>query len=877
MKKISKQILSVIIMAVLIITAAPISVNAVTGDDALSYLTYEIKNGEVTITDCDRSVSGEFVIPATIEGYPVTVIGENAFRFCWKLTNVIIPETVIDIESGAFDGCEKFNSIVIPDSVKSIGDSAFSSCYNVTNLVIGNGVESIGERAFNGLKASEIYIPSSVKIIGYDAFYSSSRLNKIVVSEYNSVYDSRSNCNAIIETATNTLIRGCKNTIIPNNITAIGDYALCGSELTSLILPNCLNSIGRRAFGDCQELTYVEIPDNVTSIGDAAFQCCTKLANVILPKNLTYIGESTFYNCENLINVEIPDEVTTIGQEAFSYCTSLVSLTLPNKLSRIGTAAFLSCFKLSNITIPNSVKHIAWDAFANCQSLTNVIIPDNVEKVDRSAFENCTELTSVTIGRGLIDLSGGVFSGCTKLEKIIVSKDNKKYKNIEGSNAIVEVNTNTLVVGYERTTIPDSVTAIGKYAFYNSRGLTRITIPESVTSINDGAFSACVELTSITIPESVINIGTDAFLMCENVKKVTIPKSVTNIGEYALGYTLDGGGFYEKLTDFKIYCYENTAGEEYAINNYFDYEIIDASCQHKLEHVIIPSTCTVIGIEYDICTECGVTFNEKTLALADHTWDDYNIIEEPTKEADGKGERVCSVCGVKDEIGFKFKEDNSTGVQLMFPYESEDETIKVKDETKTIGNIIKYIKIRKIYNITMLKDGEPIQPKGSVEVRIPIPKGFDRNKVRVYHIVNNETMERVELDKHIVGNDIEGYYVVFTTDHFSYFAIGEEVGKVNSVSVSDITLNYKASTTLKPTIKADSGVTYKIEYSSSNTKVATVDKNGKVYAAKKGSATITCTVTDSLGNVVTDTCKVTVKYSFGQWLIKILLFGWIWY
>ena len=100
---------------------------------------------------------------------------------------------------------------------------------------------------------------------------------------------------------------------------------------------------------------------------------------------------------------------------------------------------------------------------------------------------------------------------------------------------------------------------------------------------------------------------------------------------------------------------------------------------------------------------------------------------------------------------------------------------------------------------------------------------------------------------------------------------------VSSVSIGDITLNYKKSTTLNPTITADEGAEYKVEYSTSNAKVAAVDENGKVYAAKKGSATITCTVTDSNGNTVQDTCKVTVKYSFGQWLIKILLFGWIWY
>ena len=109
------------------------------------------------------------------------------------------------------------------------------------------------------------------------------------------------------------------------------------------------------------------------------------------------------------------------------------------------------------------------------------------------------------------------------------------------------------------------------------------------------------------------------------------------------------------------------------------------------------------------------------------------------------------------------------------------------------------------------------------------------------------------------------------------YELATRSSNVKNVTVKDMFINYKKSATIKPTIKADDGAKYTVKYSSSNTKVATVDNNGKVYAAKKGSATNTCTVTDSNGNTVQDTCKVTVKYSFGQWLIKILLFGWIWY
>ena len=117
----------------------------------------------------------------------------------------------------------------------------------------------------------------------------------------------------------------------------------------------------------------------------------------------------------------------------------------------------------------------------------------------------------------------------------------------------------------------------------------------------------------------------------------------------------------------------------------------------------------------------------------------------------------------------------------------------------------------------------------------------------------------------------------FKTNHFSYFEITEEVGKVNSVSISNLSLNYKASSTLKPIIKAESNAKYTVKYSSSNAKVATVDKNGKVVATGTGNATITCTVTDSCGNTVKDTCEVTVSYAWWQWIIVIVLFGWIWY
>ena len=214
-------------------------------------------------------------------------------------------------------------------------------------------------------------------------------------------------------------------------------------------------------------------------------------------------------------------------------------------------------------------------------------------------------------------------------------------------------------------------------------------------------------------------------------------------------------------------------------------------------------------------------------------------------------------------VNTKGNVDNNTIVRVF----------KVLDDSQITINLSqnRYVEKSTTYDIYMVKDNQKVQPNGKVVVSIPIPEGYDAKNCVIMRQEKDGSWTEFK-------PTISGKLLVIETDHFSYYSVVQvSKSRVRDVSVSDITLNYKKSTTIKPTIKADEGAKYTVKYSSSNTKVATVDENGKVYAAKRGSATITCTVTDSNGNTVQDTCKVTVKYSFGQWLIKILLFGWIWY
>ena len=282
----------------------------------------------------------------------VTSIGSSAFYGCNGLTSITIPSSVTSIESYTFSGCSGLTSITIPSSVTSIGSGAFYGCSGLTSITIPNSVTCIGESAFEECSGlTSVTIPNSVTSIGRYPFRGCSGLTSIVVEDGNTFYDSRNNCNAIIEKNSNTLIAGCNNTIIPNSVTSIGDGA----------------------FSSCNGLTSVTIPNSVTSIGDGAFSSCNGLTSVIIPNSVTSIGEDAFYYCSSLTSVTIPNSVTSIGRSAFSGCSGLTSVDIPNGVTSIGDCAFRDCSGLTSVTIPNSVTNIGYDGFSGCTALNEII------------------------------------------------------------------------------------------------------------------------------------------------------------------------------------------------------------------------------------------------------------------------------------------------------------------------------------------------------------------------------------------------------------------------------------------------------------------------------------------------------------------------
>lgn len=283
------------------------------------------------------------------------------------LTKVVIPETVeyegvsyavTGIWSGTFANCEKLVSITIPNSVKNIGCEAFSGCSSLASITIPNSIKNIEYALFADCSSlTSITIPESVINIEETAFARCSSLESIKVESGNIIYDSRENCNAIIETASNSLICGCKNTTIPNNVISIasGAFEDC-SGLASIAIPNGVASIKGSAFRGCTSLTSIHIPCSVTDIANMAFMDCPAIELITVEEgNNVYDSRD---NCNAIIKKENSfSSILELG------CKNTV---IPYNTTQIAGYAFFGCSGLKSITIPNSVTYIGGRAFGGC-------------------------------------------------------------------------------------------------------------------------------------------------------------------------------------------------------------------------------------------------------------------------------------------------------------------------------------------------------------------------------------------------------------------------------------------------------------------------------------------------------------------------------
>lgn len=588
---------------------------------------FDIQDGVlVKYTGSDREV----VIP---EG--VTRIGASAFEYYSRLEKLVIPEGVVNIGESAFYGCSNLKSIEFPVSLESIGSSAFGFCSKLKEIVFPESVVSIGDWAFEYCNLEKVVIPKKVNYVGKGAF---NRCRTIIVDLENPLYDSRDNCNAIIESGSNTLIQGGRGTVIPGSVTSIGSSAFADSTVENIKIPEGVVSIGESAFSNCYYLDNMEFPASLESIGDQAFQGCGRLKRVVIPKGVNHVGRGAFSSCRTIVvdsenpvydsrnncnaiietasgklvqgcaGTVIPDGVTSIGNGAF-YESSLKNIKIPEGVEVIEDQAFQSCYGLEIAFIPESVRHIGENVFDHLSAIYGIkgsyaqeyALEHNIPFYEELTWSGGTwslsdDGTLTISGKGVISLKrlepwlylkfntlviekgitgiDGAFSSTNSLKKVILPEGLesigrhafsfcKKLEQIEIPESVEEIGRAAFRgdVSLNKVTFSPGLKTISDDAFSNCRSLAEINIPGTVESIGRGAFYRCGSLTEITIPGTVQNIGRYAFARCKNLQRTTIEEGVTKLPKYMFQYdrSLTEVNLPTTLTSIGAKAFERTA------------------------------------------------------------------------------------------------------------------------------------------------------------------------------------------------------------------------------------------------------------------------------------------------------------------------------
>jgi len=507
----NRNLLTGIVIFIGILVFGMFYVSAETG--TYGDLTYEISDGEVTITDCKESAI-MVEIPSEIGDYPVTCIGDSAFYECTSLISITIPKSITYIGNNAFYDCIRLQSVYIND-IAAWCNIDFdmgrwpdaNPLYYAENLYINN--EYI----------TELVIPDGVSEIKGAAFYNYVGLTSVT---------------------------------IPDSVTSIGGNAFYGcAGLTNISIPDSVTSIGGGAFYNCTGLTNISIPDSVTTIGGGAFDGTgyynnpsnwendalyigkylievksTVAGNYNIKNGTQIIGDNAFSNCTDLTNISIPDSVTSIGGYAFAFCEGLTSITIPDSVTTIGIFAFMFCDNLKGVyitdisawcnimfstedsnplyyakklyvnnnlfttlVVPNGTTEIKSYVFCNCAALTSIDIPDSVTSIGEGAFSGCAGLTNISIPDSVTTIGGGAFAGTGYYN----NPSNWEKDVLYIGNHLIKVNTTKNGECY----IKNGIRTVAKEAFYECDNIVTVVIPDSITNIGEYAFDGCSKLETV--------------------------------------------------------------------------------------------------------------------------------------------------------------------------------------------------------------------------------------------------------------------------------------------------------------------------------------------------------------------------------------------
>lgn len=471
----------------------------------------------------------ELHIPSSHLGLPITVIEARAFEGNAHLTSLIIPESVIEIRKAAFADCHNLRSVQLPDTLKYIADNVFfgTAVYNDTSLwqngalYLGNHLISVRPAAVKGLYS----VRSGTKTVAGLAFYQCTQLTDI---------------------------------LLPHGVVSIGNSSFYGcSSLSTLYLPATLEIIGNGALAYCTSLTEFTLPVGVREIKSSPFPGCDALARItvdagnpvyhsdgnclietatgllvagcvesIIPSDgsVRALGTAAFYECGTLVSLTLPEGIEEIGISAFHECKNLREITLPSTLHTVGQQAFRGCRSLNEITLPTGALTIEEGAFCYCDNLTTIHLPEGLTDIGPNAFAYCYKLSGLSLPSTLKTLGTGALSSCLQLEPEV-------YGDCLYLNDWLIGTTSTEV---EAVTLKPTTVGIYAGAFSDCNKLTAVELPASVLYIGEKAFMSCWNLTELRIPEGITDILPQTFAYCSFLKTLYLPASLKSIETEAL-------------------------------------------------------------------------------------------------------------------------------------------------------------------------------------------------------------------------------------------------------------------------------------------------------------------------------------------------------
>jgi hypothetical protein len=403
------------------------------------------ETASVTNNNGNPGYQGNVVIPSSVTHngniYIVTSIGFGAFRDCSSLTSVSIPNSVTSIESSAFVGCTSLTSLIIPNSVTTIGTTILFGCTNIKTL----------------------FIPANVTQIGY-GLLANTHIELVVVDPNNTIYDSRENCNGVIETATNRLIAGNKYTQIPESVKIIGVKAFQSSyDMNAVALPSGLTSIESDAFWYCEGLISLIIPEGVLTIEDHAFANCKSLESIELPKSLSHIGSGVLALCNNLTSIKVARRFPcSVNNDTFqSLNKGNITLYVP-KGSKNQYAS-------TEIQFGNYYSWNRWSGFKEVLEYGDNVQNNKIDFIDSKVKAICVEIWDLN-GNGELDM--------------------------EEASDIVTIGTlfkeNTEITSFDELCYFTGISKLEDRAFANCSNLQSCTLPNSITTLEDCAFENCI-------------------------------------------------------------------------------------------------------------------------------------------------------------------------------------------------------------------------------------------------------------------------------------------------------------------------------------------------------------------------------------------------